>query len=179
MILRASENSPSDATDENGDLLAWRLVPVETYTDVLKVTTVGSCKLYLDHLLNDVMQCATNIPMLTCQAIHTGTLRWSNPDYPQAFSPLCACPYAGAMQNGAALDQEAQELLLKAATEGKGLSNIDVQKATKILLYAPRDIDIAACMIGVFACLLECMFGATPRLCSPPMDGSPISKHTS
>eukprot|EP00978_Attheya_sp_CCMP212_P028030 scaffold95621_cov31-Attheya_sp.AAC.1 len=84
--------------------------------------------------------------MSTCQAIHTGTLRWSNPDYPQAFS-IFACPYAGAMQNGAALDQEAQELLLK-VTEGKGLSDIDVQKATKILLYAPRDIDIAARMIG-------------------------------
>jgi hypothetical protein len=158
MILRASEKPPADATDDNGDLLTWRIVPVETYTDVLKVTTVGSCKLYLDHLLNDVMKCATNIPMSTCQAIHTGTLRWSNPDFPQAFS-LFACPYAGAMLHGAVLDQEAQELLLK-ATEGKGLSDSDVQKATKILLYAPSDIDIAARMIGVYACLLECMFGA-------------------
>jgi hypothetical protein len=50
-------------------------------------------------------------------------------------------------------------LLLK-ATEGKGLSDSDVQKATKILLYAPSDIDIAARMISVYACLLECMFGA-------------------
>jgi hypothetical protein len=159
MILRASEDPPADAIDANGDPLTWRLVPVETYADILKLTTVGSCKLSLDHLLNDNMQCATNIPMSTCQAIHTGTLRWSNPDVPQAFS-LFACPYAGAMNNGAAIDQEAQELLLK-ATEGKGLSDQDVQKATKILLYAPRDIDVAARMISVFACLLQCMFGET------------------
>jgi hypothetical protein len=158
MILRASEDPPQDATDSNGDPQPWRSLPVETYSDILKLTTVGSCKLALDHLLNDNMQCATNIPMSTCQAIHTGTLRWSNPDFPQAFS-LFACPYAGAMHNGAALDQEAQELLLK-ATEGKGLSDLDVQKATKILLYSPKDIDIAARMIGVFACLLSCIAGS-------------------
>eukprot|EP00978_Attheya_sp_CCMP212_P012953 scaffold32302_cov31-Attheya_sp.AAC.1 len=45
--------------------------------------------------------------MSTCQAIHTGTLRWSNSDVPQAFS-IFACPYDGAMHNGAAIDQEAQ-----------------------------------------------------------------------
>jgi hypothetical protein len=158
MILTASEEPTGDAAlDANGEVLAHRISPVETYTDLLKLTTIGSCKQALDHLLNDVMQCATNIPLSTCQAIHTGTLRWSNADFPQAFS-LFACPYAGALHNGAALDQEAQELLLK-ATEGKGLSDADVHKATKILLYAPRDMDVAARMIGVFACLLQCLFG--------------------
>jgi hypothetical protein len=103
------------------------------------------------------MQCATNIPLSTCQAIHTGTLRWSNPDFPQAFS-LFACPYAGALHNGQALDQEANELLLK-STEGKGLLDADVQKATKILLYAPNDMDVAARMIAVFACVLKCLLG--------------------
>jgi hypothetical protein len=69
------------------------------------------------------------------------------------------------MNNGAALDQEAQELLLK-ATEGKGLSDLDVQKATKILLYSPKDIDIAARMIGVFACVLSCIAGANSSMVS-------------
>eukprot|EP00978_Attheya_sp_CCMP212_P014348 scaffold36481_cov44-Attheya_sp.AAC.1 len=116
------------------------------------------------------MQCATNIPMSTCQAIHTGTLRWSNPDVPQAFS-LFACPYAGAMNNGAAIDQEAQELLLK-ATDRKGLSDQDVQKATKIFLNAPRNIDVAARMISVFAKIHQ--------LCLPSiMGGCSISAPTS
>eukprot|EP00978_Attheya_sp_CCMP212_P048170 scaffold481483_cov157-Attheya_sp.AAC.1 len=75
MILRATEPLPADAMDENGDLISIRTTTSKTYTDLLQVTTVGSCKQYLDHLLNDVMQCATNIPMSTCQAIHTGTLR--------------------------------------------------------------------------------------------------------
>jgi hypothetical protein len=157
MILRATEPLPADAMDENGDIISVRTTTAKTYTDLLQVTTVGSCKQYLDHLLNDVLQCATNIPMSTCQAIHTGTLRWSNPDFPQAFS-LFACPYSGAMPNSARLDQEAQELMLK-ATEGKGLSDGDVQKATKILLYAPCDMDTVAKMIGVFACLLQSLFG--------------------
>ena len=157
MILRASEPLPAGSMDANGDALTVRTKPVQTYLDILQVTSVGSCKQYLDHLLNDVMECATNIPMATCQAVHSGTLRWSNPDYPQAFS-LFACPYSGAISNSGRLDQEAQELMLK-ATEGKGLSDGDVQKATKVLLYAPTTMDIIAKMIGVFACLLQSAFG--------------------
>jgi hypothetical protein len=119
MILRVSKDPPADATNANGDPLTWRLVPVETYANILKLTTVGSCcKLSLDHLINAIMQYATNIPMSTRQAIHTGVLRWSNPNFPQAFS-LFACPYAEAMNNGSAIDQEAQECLLKASDRGK------------------------------------------------------------
>eukprot|EP00978_Attheya_sp_CCMP212_P015101 scaffold38834_cov33-Attheya_sp.AAC.2 len=81
------------------------------------------------------------------------------------------------MNNGAAVDQEAQELLLK-ATEGKGLSDQDVQKATKILLYAPRDIDVPAQMISVFACLLQCMFGKKSLVVLAVMGGCPISMPT-
>jgi hypothetical protein len=91
--------------DANGDLVTDQTQTIKTYTHILQVTTVGSCKQYLDHLLNDVIQCTTNIPMLTCGAIHSGSLRWSNPDSPQAFS-LFACPYSsGALPNSARLDQ--------------------------------------------------------------------------
>ena len=103
--LCASKPIPAGSIDENSNTITVWTKPVHTYLDILQVTLVGSCKQYLDHLLNDVMQCATNILMATYQAVHSGTLHWSNPNYPQSFS-LFACPYLGAISNNVCRDQE-------------------------------------------------------------------------
>ncbi len=157
MILHASEPLADDLTDDNGDPVTERTSPVDTYSALLDQKTTAEVKQYLDHYLNDVKQCAANIPMATCQAILMGKFRWSNIESPEAFSVL-ACFHSAA--DGVNSNEiNAMELQMK-AVEGVGLSDADVLKATKLVLAAPKTIDDLAKQLSVLAMLLTCVLGA-------------------
>jgi hypothetical protein len=43
--------------------------------------------------------------------------------------------------------------------EGNGISKADVKKATKVVLLAPKDIDVLSKQIGVFSVMCRAIFG--------------------
>jgi hypothetical protein len=113
----------------------------------------------LTHYLNDKKHCCANLPMATCTAIHMGKFCWTSIDQPEAFS-LLAC-YHLAANSTTAIQLSGEEVvsMYLRSTEGMGLNESDVQKATKVVLHAPTDVDTLAKQLGVFGKICGAIFG--------------------
>jgi hypothetical protein len=88
-----------------------------------------------------------------------GKLCWDDINSAEAFSIL-ACYHWGASAGEAAKlgGNDAMSMHLRMA-EGNGISKADVKKATKVVLLAPKDIDVLSKQIGVFLVMCQVIFG--------------------
>lgn len=88
-----------------------------------------------------------------------GKFCWMSIDQPEAFS-LLACYHLAANSTTAIQlsGKEAVSMYLR-STEGMGLNESDMQKATKVVLHAPTDVDTSAKQLGVFGTLCGAIFG--------------------
>jgi hypothetical protein len=159
MVLNASEPLPDDLEDENGDPVTARKNVVPMYERILNCSSVGMVQQQLTHYLNDEKHCCANLPLATCTAIHLGKFRWTSIDQPEAFS-LLACYHLAATSTTAfqVSGEDAVSMHLR-STEGLGLNEADILKATKVVLYAPPDIDSLAKQLAVFGTLCGAIFG--------------------
>jgi hypothetical protein len=159
MILNASEPLPDDLEDKNSDPIMDRKEVVDMYDKILNCSSVGMVQQQLTRYLNYKKHCCANLPMATCTAIHMGKFCWTSIDQPEAFS-LLACYHLAANSTTAIQlsGKEAVSMYLH-STEGMGLNESDVQKATKVVLHALTDVDTLAKQLGVFGTLCGAIFG--------------------
>ncbi len=131
----------------------------KSYDKILNCSSVGMVQQQLTHYLNDKKHCCANLPMATCTAIHMGKFCWTSIDQPEAFS-LLAC-YHLAANSTTAIQLSGEEVvsMYLRSTEGMGLNESDVQKATKVVLHAPTDVDTLAKQLGVFGKICGAIFG--------------------
>ena len=150
MILNASEPIQDDLMDENGDPITAHQDVIPMYGKLLSCSSIGMVREHLEHYLNVKKQCECVVPLSTCAAIYMGKLRWSSLDHPEAFSIL-AC-YHLALDSAPTVGEDGLAMHL-CTTEGMGLTDTDVAKATKVVLFPPNSIDVLAKQFGVFGCL--------------------------
>jgi hypothetical protein len=150
MILNASEPIEEDETDDNGNPIMARRTPIKSYATLLNCATVGLICEHLEYHLNVKKQCDIVIPLSLCTAIFVGRLCWQSLEFPEAFSLLACYHLAPSVvsENGT----DAMIMHLK-TTEGTGLTESDVSKATKVELLPPDSIDVLAKQLGVFMCI--------------------------
>jgi hypothetical protein len=155
MLLFASE--PVTVTDDEDTFtMGPRTQPIDSYTQLLSLGNVAQAKLHLDVTLQTQHKCPVSLPLATVNVILNGRLTWSDHTNPEAFS-IFACFKPGASAMGTSSD-EFLALQLKSA-EGKGLSDVDVARSTKVELRAPTDVHELGEFIGAFALVLAFIFG--------------------
>jgi hypothetical protein len=156
MILFASEpEGVHDAPDSF--TMNPRSQPVASYAKLLALGNVSQAKLHLDLAIQTRHKCPISLPLATVNAILNGRLTWSDHTNPEAFS-IFACFKPGAQAVSTTSD-EFLALQLK-SSEGKGLSDSDVARSTKIEHRAPRDVHELGEFMGAFALVLAFIFGA-------------------
>ena len=159
MIFNASEPIPADLTDEDGNPITERNEVVDQYATLLECTNAGLMRQHLHFYMNDKNQCSAVLPLSTCVAIHMGKLRWDSIDVPEAFSLLACYHWAASAAEAAQIDgTDAVSMHLRAA-EGNGINDADVQKATKVVLLAPKDIDVLGKQLGIFSVVCGAILG--------------------
>jgi len=99
---------------------------------------------------------------------HMVVLKWMDLNQPKAFSILAMFHLAATATSSFTLSGEEEVRLHLKSTEGLGLSDADIAKATKILLVAPTNADMLAKMLGVMMCVLSTILG----------EAAPLSKAT-
>jgi len=157
MILFASEPAETDA-DTDIFTIAPRLQPVSSYAKLLALGNVAQAKLHLDLAIQTRHKCPISLPLATVNAILNGRLTWSDHTNPEAFS-IFACFKPGALAINTTSD-EFLALQLK-SSEGKGLSDADVARSTRVEHRAPRDVHELGEFIGAFALILAFIFGSS------------------
>jgi hypothetical protein len=159
MVLNASEPLPDDLENENGDSIMAHKNVVPMYERILNCSSVGMMQQQLTHYLNDKKHCCAILLLATCTAIHMVKFCWAAINQPEAFS-LLACYHLEATLTMAfqVSGKDAVSIHL-CSTEGLGLNETDILKATKVVLYAPPDIGSLAKQLAVFGTLCVAMFG--------------------
>lgn len=151
VILNASEPTPDDLQDANGNPVTAHQSLVPMHERLLSCSSVGVVREHLEHYLSVKKQCECVVPLSTCAAIFMGRLRWSPLDHPEAFSILVACHHL-ALASAPTLGEDGLAMHLR-TTEGAGLNDSDVAKATKVALFPPNSVDVLTKQFGVFGCL--------------------------
>jgi hypothetical protein len=159
MILNASEPLLNDLKDENSDPITDRKEVINMYDKILNYSLVGMVQQQLTHYLNDKKHCCANLPMATCTAIHMGKFCWTSLDQPEAFSLLACYHLAANLTMAIQLSGKEMVSMYLCSTEGMGLNESDLQKATKVVLHALTDVDTLAKHLGVFGTPCSAIFG--------------------
>ncbi len=164
MIFNASEPIPGDATDDDGNPITERSDLVSQYAILLECPSAGLMRQHLHHYMNDKHKCSATLPLSTCVAIHMGKLRWDSVDIPEAFSLLACYHWSASAAEASQFDGADAVSMHLRASEGNGISDADVQRATKVVLLAPRDIDVLGKQLGIFAVICGAIFGTKSQL---------------
>jgi hypothetical protein len=156
MALNATQPLPPDMMDEDSDMVTTRTELVTDYNEFFEQGTSGEARTFLGTLLNDKRQCTAHVPASTAIALFMGKLCWTNLEVPEAFSIL-SCFH---MAFSSAVDDssEAAQSALK-VTEGDGLLAEDMEKATKIVHFVPRQFDHMTKMFAIMLALLGVALG--------------------
>ena len=146
-----------ETTDPSGAVTTSpRTRPVQSYQDLLKLANVALAKQHLDYHLQTVHNCPTSVPMATALAITMGRFTWPNETVPDAFSIFAFAPMdLGGTTNPT---DEFVHLQLK-SDEGKGLSDADVARSTKVQHRLPRTEHSLGHMFAAFGIVLQVLFG--------------------
>ncbi len=139
------------------DQIITRKEFVNEYQRFLKCSLVGQIQQHLQHYMNDQKGCSSVVPLLTCTAIFSGKLCWTSLDQPEAFSVL-SCYHlvtAATAIDNVANNAAAMHLQV---SEGVGLNDNNVCKATKLVLLASNSINVLAKQVGVFLVMCTALF---------------------
>ena len=146
------------AVTEHGETVETpRTRPVESYVELLNTTTSARAHSHVNENLTLIHKCPVNIPLSTVVAMTSGRFLRVNATRPGAWSAFCCFPFHSSA-TAEADDSEAIALHLK-STEGKGLSETDVSRSTKIVHSAPIDTDELGYFITGFGHLTKLSFG--------------------
>jgi hypothetical protein len=119
-------------------------------------------KIHLNHTLQVVHKCPVNLPYSTINAILNGRLTWADQTNPEAFS-VFSCFKPGPSTTDTSSD-DFLALQLKSA-EGKGLSDADVARSTKVIHRIPHDEHQLGEFIASFALVLSIIFSPKSSIC--------------
>jgi hypothetical protein len=156
MILFASE--PQTISDDNDTFtMGPRTQLVASYAKLLSLGNVAQAKLHLDVTLQTQHKCPISLPLATVNAILNGRLTWSDHTNPKAFS-IFACFKPGASALVGTSSDEFLALQLKRA-KGKGLSDADIARSTKVEHRVPTNVHELGEFIGAFSLVLAFIFG--------------------
>lgn len=157
MILFASGPVLAVST-ETGDMVETpRKRPVDSYVELLNTTTSARAQAHVNENLTLVHKCPVNVPLSTVVAMMAGRFLRVNATRPGAWSAFCCFPF-NSSATVEADDSTAIALHLK-VTEGKGLSEMDVSRSTKIVHSAPVDTDELGYFLTGFGHLTKLAFG--------------------
>ena len=119
---------------------------------------------HLHWFLNDENDCSATIPLSTCVAIHMGKLCWDDINSPDAFSILACYHWGSSAGEVAKLGGNDAMSMHLCIAEGNGISKADIKKATKVVLLAPKDIDILNKQNGLFSVMCQVIFGTNSNI---------------
>jgi hypothetical protein len=118
---------------------------------------VAQAKLHLDVTLQTQHKCPVSLPLAMVNAILNGRLTWSDHTNPKAFS-IFSCFKPGASALVGTSSNEFLALQLKSA-KGKGLSDADIARSTKVEHRVPTNVHELGEFIGAFSLVLAFIFG--------------------
>ena len=164
MILLASERYADGSKNNTGDDISGqrRSTPIDAYKELIEAASVGIAKQIADGVLNNTLQCPICLPESVVVAIREGLLLWPRADQPGAFS-VFSC---GPVDPQGVMDATDMMTLQLASTEGQGLSDQQIAKATKICHQVPSSVYELSDFLRNFEGLLQLLFGKSSALCT-------------
>jgi hypothetical protein len=163
LILVASER------EEDGQM---RLVPVETYVEILELGNAAHVRDHLHHHLHEDLGLDVWLPTGLCSAVRMASFLSVLRDRPEAFSLFSCGPQPLGAANIATTDDESaapddfMRMQLKITDSTTGLSDKDVKKLTVVKHTIPNDFVELARLLENFAGVTELVFGSASPISS-------------
>ena len=158
LILFASER------EEDGQV---RLVPLESYKEIIELANTGHVLQHLQNHLHNVLGLDALVPTGLCAAIKVASFISVLRDRPEAFSLFSCGPQPVATT--AADDDPADDILrmqLKVTDTTTGLSDKDIKKLTVVRHTLPKDFHELTTMLDNFAGITALVFGSASPITS-------------
>jgi hypothetical protein len=93
-----------------------------------------------------------------------GKLHWDDINSPDAFSILACYHWGSSAGEVAKLGGNDAMSMHLCIAEGNGISKADIKKATKVVLLAPKDINILNKQNGLFSVMCQVIFGTNSNI---------------